>query len=99
MPDLPSILVSAATAFAVALGLLYLAHKAGLTDIQREVDREIDRLTTALRLRVETLEGENELLKADVSYLKRENARLATEIDKLHKYILLHNIEVTPDAG
>ena len=98
MPDLPSILISAATAFAVALGLLYLAHRAGLTDIQREVDREIDRLTTALRLRVETLEGENELLKADVSYLKRENARLASEIDKLQKYILLHQIE-TPDGS
>jgi cell division protein FtsB len=98
MPDLPSILISAATAFAVALGLLYLAHRAGLTDIQREVDRETDRLATALRVRVETLETENERLKADVDYLKRENAELRTQLDRLRDYIILHKIEA-PDIG
>jgi predicted nuclease with TOPRIM domain len=98
MPDLPSILISAATAFAVALGLLYLAHRAGLTDIQREVDRETDRLATALRQRVETLETENKQLKADIDYLKRENAELRDKLERLRDYVVLHNIEATPDG-
>lgn len=98
MPDLPSILISAATAFGVALGLLYLAHRAGLTDIQREVDRETDRLASALRVRVETLETENRRLQADIDYLKRENAELREKLERLRDYVVLHKIEA-PDIG
>jgi predicted nuclease with TOPRIM domain len=98
MPDLPSVLISAATAFAVALGLLFLAHRAGLTDLQREVDRETDRLATALRVRVETLETENKRLQADIDYLKRENAELREQLQRLRDYIITHKIEA-PDLG
>ena len=98
MFDIASVLASAATAFGVALGLLFLANRAGLTDLQREVKKETDRLATALRVRVETLESENKRLLADIDYLKRDNAELRVQLDKLRSYVILHKIEAV-DVG
>lgn len=83
MPDLATVILSAAVSFGVALGLLWLAHKAGLTDVQ-------ERLVAALKDRVQVLEDENTRkdgkiaqLEAEVAALERRYARLERDYERL----------------
>ena len=72
--------VSAGVAVIAALVTLVGARRLGLTDLQRAVDTETDRLITALRARVEVLEKENGALKAHVDRLEQQVERLETAI-------------------
>ena len=93
MPDsFLSIVVSAGAAFGVALGTLWLARRAGLSDVQREVREERSALVSTLRTRVEHLEAENERQKADIEYLKRENEQLRAEVARLQRHIVAQEL-------
>ncbi len=76
MPDLAGVLVSAATSFGIALGLLYIAHRSGFTDVQAK-------LIEALKERVSQLEAEATRLEAEVINLERRYARLEADYLRL----------------
>jgi len=89
MPDsLVSIVASASIALGVALATLFLARRAGLTDVQREVREERGALVDTLRGRIALVEEENGRLRSDVEYLKRENEQLRAEVQRLEQHIL-----------
>ena len=88
MPDLASVILSALISLGLALAVLYLSQRAGLTDIQASVSGAQRTLVDTLNARVDVLEEENARLKEDVAYLKRENAHLRDEVDRLRRYII-----------
>ena len=97
MPDsFFSIVVSGAIAMSLALGTLWLARRAGLSDVQREVREERSILVATLRTRVDHLEDENRRLTADIEWLKRENEQLRAEVARLQRHIVAK--EMAADA-
>jgi predicted nuclease with TOPRIM domain len=80
---LVSIAIASAASFGAALGLLWLAQRAGLTDIQRDLRTEAALLAETLKDRVQLLEEENASLRAEVATLERRYARLEREYDKV----------------
>jgi hypothetical protein len=98
VPDGVTILVSASISFGLALAVLYLSRRAGLTDVQAAVSAERSALVETIKSRVSALEAENERLKTDMDYLKRENEQLRIEVDRLRRYIIDHRVGPT-DAG
>ena len=87
MLDLPSVIASAAIALAVAIATLWLATKAGLTDVQRETRLQGDRLVAQLKDRVSLLETERAEDKSRILELERENASLRARVERLEKVI------------
>lgn len=77
------VIVPAAIAFLAALGTLYLARKAGLSDVDAAVREQRGALVATLKTRVDHLEAENRRLQSDIDYLKHENEQLRTEIARL----------------
>jgi predicted RNase H-like nuclease (RuvC/YqgF family) len=98
VPDLASVVAAAAISFGVALAVLYLSHRAGLTDIQASVSGAQRTLVETLKARVDNLEAENRRLKEDMDYLKRENEQLRVEVDRLRRYIIENKLG-SADAG
>jgi predicted nuclease with TOPRIM domain len=76
VPDLASVLVSASVSFAVALGLLFIAHRSGFTDVQAK-------LIAALKDRVAQLEAEAIRNAAEIVRLEAEIANLERRYDRL----------------
>jgi predicted nuclease with TOPRIM domain len=76
--DFASVLISAAVSFAVALGLLYLAHRSGFTDVQVK-------LIAALKDRVAQLEAEAIRNAAEIVRLEAEIANLDRRYVRLEK--------------
>lgn len=86
-----SIIVTGLVAGLVALSTLvvtlYGARKLGLTDLQKAVRREEEKLVSTLKDRVTYLEQENERLVVQVATLTTENAAQAARIDALEQKI------------
>jgi biopolymer transport protein ExbB/TolQ len=87
MSDLMSVIISALLAFGVALATLWLAKRAGLTDVQREVRLEGDRLVAQLKDRVALLEAERREDKGRIAELERENTELRRRVERLERAI------------
>ena len=87
MSEITSVLLSAGIAFAAALTTLWVAKRAGLTDVQREVRLESDRLIQQLKARISLLESERAEDKALIVELRRENTVLTQRVDRLEKVI------------
>ena len=71
---------AAVLSIAVTLGTIWSARRLGLTDLQRAVDTQTDRLITTLQQRVTALEAENALLKANIERLERRATELESAI-------------------
>lgn len=91
MGELPGILISAVVSFAVALGLLFLAQRAGLTDVQ-------ERLVSNLKDRIVVLEAESKRkdiviaqLEGEIAALERRYARLEEEYERLRHVVENHD--------
>lgn len=87
METVASVFVSAAVTFSVALATLWLAKRAGLTDVQREVRVEADRLISQLKDRVALLERERAEDKILIDALEKENAELRERVERLEHAI------------
>jgi predicted nuclease with TOPRIM domain len=85
--DVAAVAAAAAASFGAALGLVWLAKRAGLTDVQRDLRTEAHLLAEALKDRVDLLEAENASLKMEVETLERRYGRLERENQKLRERI------------
>lgn len=88
-----SILMSAGIAFGIALGSVALARRAGLSDVDAVVREQRGALVDTLTNRGEHLEAENKRLSDDIEYLRRENEQLRTEVARLQRHIITHDME------
>lgn len=93
MPDLISVVISAGAAFGVALATLWLANRAGLSNVTSAYRLESDALAQALRQRVEHLEAENKRLTDRVAYLENELATALRELERLRRYVIKHSLD------
>jgi cell division protein FtsB len=94
-----SIVIPTAIAFLVALGTLFLARKAGLSEVDAAVREQRGALVATLSKRVEHLENENRKLQSDIDYLRHENEQLRTEVARLSAQLIKLSIhEAARDA-
>jgi len=98
MPDIASIIISAIISLGLALAVLYLSQRAGLTDIQASVSGAQRTLVETLKHRLDAVEAENRRLENRVEYLENELTVALKELDRLRRYIIDHKVGPT-DAG
>jgi len=98
MPDIINVLIASAVAFGTSFGMLVIARRAGLSDVDKVLNTHREVLVTTLTKRVEHLESENQRLTNENDYLKRELDQLRAEVQRLERYIIKHKIGDN-DAG
>ena len=91
---LPSILISSLVAIMGAVGTLFVANRAGVGDISQAVDRENDRLVAKQKERIDLLETEVAVLKADNAAKQIIIDRLTERIDELERLVSDQQIEL-----
>lgn len=78
-----AIVMPAFIAFIAAVGTLWLARKAGLSEVDAAVREQRGALVSTLKTRVDHLESENKRLAGEIDYLMRENEQLRKEVARL----------------
>ena len=98
MSDLLNVILASAVAFGTSFGVLIIARRSGLTDVDKVLNTHREVLVATLTKRVEHLESENQRLTTENDYLKRELDQLRAEVQRLERYIINHKIG-DDDAG
>jgi len=98
MSDLLNVILASAVAFGTSFGVLIIARRSGLTDVDKVLNTHREVLVATLTKRVENLENENLRLTNENDYLKRELDQLRAEVRRLERYIIKHKIG-DDDAG
>ena len=98
MPELLSIIVASVVSLGVALAVLGLSRKAGLSDVDKTLSTQRGALVATLTYRVEHLENENTRLTEDNEYLRHELEQLRIEVQRLERYIIKHRVGDSDDA-
>ena len=92
MSDLLNVILASAVAFGTSFGVLIIARRSGLTDVDKVLNTHREVLVATLTKRVENLENENLRLTNENDYLKRELDQLRAEVQRLERYIIKHKI-------
>jgi len=92
MPELLSIIVASVVSLGVALAVLGLSRKAGLSGVDKTLSTQRGALVATLTGRLDLLENENEKLAEDNKSLRREVEQLRAEVRRLERYIVKNKV-------